>query len=54
MAALDQILQSYRDFAITEREKGTYFERLGMALRRLWPRPMPSSCPVLPKACPWC
>jgi predicted helicase len=31
MAALDQILQSYRDFAITEREKGTYFERLGMA-----------------------
>jgi predicted helicase len=31
MADLDQILQSYRDFAITEREKGTYFERLGMA-----------------------
>jgi predicted helicase len=31
MTAIDRILQSYRDAAVTEREKGTYFERLGMA-----------------------
>ncbi|WP_102867654.1 DEAD/DEAH box helicase [Pseudovibrio exalbescens] len=28
MSALDELLQSYRDAAVTEREKGTYFERL--------------------------
>lgn len=27
MTAIDRILQSYRDAAVTEREKGTYFER---------------------------
>ena len=26
MTAIDRILQSYRDAAVTEREKGTYFE----------------------------
>ena len=31
MTAIDRILQSYRDAAFTEREKGTYFERLGLA-----------------------
>ncbi|MBW6495938.1 MAG: DEAD/DEAH box helicase family protein, partial [Burkholderiaceae bacterium] len=31
MTAIDRILQTYRDAAVTEREKGTYFERLGMA-----------------------
>ncbi|SDX72326.1 DEAD/DEAH box helicase [Roseicitreum antarcticum] len=31
MTAIDRILQSYRDAAVTEREKGTYFERLGLA-----------------------
>lgn len=31
MTALDRILQSYRDAAVTEREKGTYFERLALA-----------------------
>lgn len=31
MAAIDRILQSYREAAVTEREKGTYFERLGLA-----------------------
>jgi len=31
MTAIDRILQSYRDAAITEREKGTYFERLALA-----------------------
>ena len=31
MTAIDHILQSYRDAAITEREKGTYFERLALA-----------------------
>jgi predicted helicase len=31
MTAIDRILQSYRDTAFTEREKGTYFERLGLA-----------------------
>jgi predicted helicase len=31
MTAIDRILQSYRDAAATEREKGTYFERLGLA-----------------------
>ncbi len=30
MTAIDRILQSYRDAAVTEREKGTYFERLGL------------------------
>ena len=28
MSALDELLQSYRTAAVTEREKGTYFERL--------------------------
>ncbi|MGM0742293.1 MAG: DEAD/DEAH box helicase family protein, partial [Pseudomonadota bacterium] len=28
MSALDDLLHSYRDAAVTEREKGTYFERL--------------------------
>ena len=28
MSALDRILHSYRDAAVTEREKGTYFELL--------------------------
>ena len=31
MTAINRILQSYRDAAVTEREKGTYFERLGLA-----------------------
>jgi len=31
MTAVDRILQSYRDAAVTEREKGTYFERLASA-----------------------
>ncbi|OYU38922.1 MAG: damage-inducible protein [Pseudorhodobacter sp. PARRP1] len=31
MTAIDRILKSYRDAAVTEREKGTYFERLGLA-----------------------
>jgi predicted helicase len=31
MTAVDRILQSYRDAAVTEREKGTYFERLALA-----------------------
>jgi predicted helicase len=31
MSALDRILQSYRTAAVTEREKGTYFERLTLA-----------------------
>lgn len=31
MSALDDLLQSYRDAAVTEREKGTYFERLACA-----------------------
>ena len=31
MSALDRILKSYRDAAVTEREKGTYFERLSVA-----------------------
>ncbi len=30
MSALDRILKSYRDAAVTEREKGTYFERLSV------------------------
>lgn len=28
MSALDDLFQTYRDAAVTEREKGTYFERL--------------------------
>lgn len=31
MTAIDHILKSYRDTAVTEREKGTYFERLALA-----------------------
>lgn len=31
MTAVDRILQTYRDAAVTEREKGTYFERLALA-----------------------
>lgn len=31
MSALDRILESYRNAAVTEREKGTYFERLTKA-----------------------
>lgn len=31
MTAIDRIIQSYRDAAVTEREKGTYFERLALA-----------------------
>lgn len=31
MTALDRLLQSYRDAAVTEREKGSYFERLALA-----------------------
>lgn len=34
MSALDRILQSYRNAAVTEREKGTYFERLALAYLR--------------------
>jgi predicted helicase len=34
MSALDQILQSYRQAAVTPREKGTYFERLVVAFLR--------------------
>ena len=30
MTAIDRILQSYRDAAVTAREKGTYFERLAL------------------------
>ena len=31
MTAIDRILKTYREAAVTEREKGTYFERLGLA-----------------------
>src|SRR6056297_2302728 len=31
MAAVERILRSYRDAAITKREQGTYFERLAVA-----------------------
>ncbi len=31
MSALDELLRSYRAAAVTEREKGTYFERLTCA-----------------------
>lgn len=31
MSALDRILQPYRQAAVTEREKGTYFELLAKA-----------------------
>lgn len=31
MTALDALLQTYRDAAVTEREKGTYLERLACA-----------------------
>lgn len=31
MSALDDLLQTYRNAAVTEREKGTYFERLACA-----------------------
>ncbi len=31
MTAIDRILQSYRDASVSEREKGTYFERLALA-----------------------
>ena len=34
MSALDRILQSYRQAAVTEREKGTYFERLALVYLR--------------------
>ena len=34
MSALDHLLQSYRRAAVTEREKGTYFERLVVAYLR--------------------
>lgn len=34
MSALDHLLQSYRQAAVTEREKGTYFERLVVAFLR--------------------
>jgi len=34
MSALDRLLASYRDAALTEREKGTYFERLAVAYLR--------------------
>ena len=34
MTAIDRILNFYRDAAVTEREKGTYFERLGLAFFR--------------------
>ena len=34
MSALDRLLTSYRDAAATEREKGTYFERLAVAYLR--------------------
>ncbi|WP_037488466.1 restriction endonuclease, partial [Sphingobium indicum] len=34
MSALDRLLASYRDVAVTEREKGTYFERLAVAYLR--------------------
>lgn len=34
MSALDHLLQSYRRAAVTEREKGTYFERLVVAFLR--------------------
>ncbi|PHP29598.1 DEAD/DEAH box helicase [Limimaricola cinnabarinus] len=37
MHALDQLLQSYREAAVTEREKGTYFERLACAYLRADP-----------------
>jgi predicted helicase len=38
MSALDCILQSYRTAAVTEREKGTYFERLALAYLRNDPK----------------
>lgn len=31
MSAIDDLLHSYREAAVTEREKGTYFERLACA-----------------------
>ena len=31
MTAIDKTLQSHRDTAVTEREKGTYFERPGLS-----------------------
>lgn len=31
MSALDRLLNSYREAAVTEREKGTYFEKLAVA-----------------------
>lgn len=34
LSALDQLLASYRTAAVTEREKGTYFERLAKAYLR--------------------
>jgi predicted helicase len=34
MSALDRLLTSYREAAVTEREKGTYFERLALAYLR--------------------
>lgn len=34
MSALDSLLTSYREAAVTEREKGTYFERLAVAYLR--------------------
>jgi predicted helicase len=34
MSALDRLLASYRAAAVTEREKGTYFERLAVAYLR--------------------
>ncbi len=34
MSALDRLLTSYREAAVTEREKGTYFERLAVAYLR--------------------
>lgn len=34
MSALDRLLASYRGAAVTEREKGTYFERLAVAYLR--------------------
>lgn len=37
MSALDRILASYRDAAVSEREKGTYFERLAAAYLRFDP-----------------
>lgn len=34
MSALDRILSSYREAAASQREKGTYFERLSAAFLR--------------------